>query len=93
MATKEDIARLASFSADRSTAMLLHEKTFPPSAFVKWKFLRGRARREIGHGALAPRALVNLLPPKRSLRMRLVSDILDPMVPLPWPHVCGGLSP
>jgi polyribonucleotide nucleotidyltransferase len=56
------------------------------------KFLRGPGRREIGHGALAERALVNLLPPEADFpyAMRLVSDILESNGSSSMATVCGG---
>jgi polyribonucleotide nucleotidyltransferase len=54
--------------------------------------LRGPGRREIGHGALAERALVNLLPPEADFpyAMRLVSDILESNGSSSMATVCGG---
>src|SRR5207253_609530 len=56
------------------------------------KFLRGPGRREIGHGALAERALLNLLPPEADFpyAMRLVSDILESNGSSSMATVCGG---
>src|ERR1700752_4482845 len=52
---------------------------FPPFSVGEVKPVRGPGRREIGHGALAERSLVNLLPPEADFpyAMRLVSDILE----------------
>jgi polyribonucleotide nucleotidyltransferase len=56
------------------------------------KFLRGPGRREIGHGALAERALLNLLPPETDFpyAMRLVSDIMESNGSSSMATVCGG---
>jgi polyribonucleotide nucleotidyltransferase len=56
------------------------------------KFLRGPGRREIGHGALAERALVNLMPPEADFpyALRLVSDILESNGSSSMATVCGG---
>jgi len=56
------------------------------------KFLRGPGRREIGHGALAERALMNLLPPETDFpyAMRLVSDIMESNGSSSMATVCGG---
>ena len=65
---------------------------FPPFSVGEVKFLRGPGRREIGHGALAERALVNLLPPEADFpyAMRLVSDILESNGSSSMATVCGG---
>src|SRR6201982_3134336 len=65
---------------------------FPPFSVGEVKFLRGPGRREIGHGALAERALVNLLPSEDDFpyAMRLVSDILESNGSSSMASVCGG---
>src|SRR6202022_2877270 len=65
---------------------------FPPFSVGKVKFLRGPGRREIGHGALAERALLNLLPPENDFpyAMRLVADILESNGSSSMASVCGG---
>ncbi len=65
---------------------------FPPFAVGEVKFVRGPGRREIGHGALAERALLNLLPPEEEFpyAMRLVSDILESNGSSSMATVCGG---
>src|SRR2546427_1294031 len=65
---------------------------FPPFSVGEVKFLRGPGRREIGHGALAERALLNLLPPEADFpyAMRLVSDILESNGSSSMATVCGG---
>ena len=50
------------FEQDTFKRFMLHYN-FPPFSVGEVKFLRGPGRREIGHGALAERALANLLPP------------------------------
>jgi polyribonucleotide nucleotidyltransferase len=65
---------------------------FPPFSVGEVKFLRGPGRREIGHGALAERALLNLLPPETDFpyAMRLVSDIMESNGSSSMATVCGG---
>src|SRR5207244_8026665 len=65
---------------------------FPPFSVCEFKFLRGPGRREIFHGALAERALLNLLPPETDFpyAMRLVSDILESNGSSSMATVCGG---
>jgi polyribonucleotide nucleotidyltransferase len=56
------------------------------------KFLRGPARREIGHGALAERALVPMIPAQETFpyTIRIVSDILESNGSSSMATVCGG---
>src|SRR2546429_8355707 len=64
LGTKEDMQRLdLLFEEDQFKRFMLHYN-FPPFSVGEVKFLRGPGRREIGHGALAERALLNLLPPE-----------------------------
>ena len=55
-------------------------------------FLRGPGRREIGHGALAERALFNMLPDEKDFpyTVRVVSDILESNGSSSMATVCGG---
>jgi len=52
---------------------------FPPFSVGEVSFMRGAGRREIGHGALAERSLLAVLPAedKWPYTMRIVSDILE----------------
>src|SRR5712691_1817215 len=92
LGTKEDMQRLdLLFAQDQFKRFMLHYN-FPPFSVGEVKFLRGPGRREIGHGALAQRALVNLLPPEADFpyAMRLVSDILESNGSSSMATVCGG---
>jgi polyribonucleotide nucleotidyltransferase len=92
LGTKEDMQRLdLLFEEDQFNRFMLHYN-FPPFSVGEVKFLRGPGRREIGHGALAQRALVNLLPPEADFpyAMRLVSDILESNGSSSMATVCGG---
>jgi polyribonucleotide nucleotidyltransferase len=92
LGTKEDMQRLdLLFEEDAFRRFMLHYN-FPPFSVGEVKFLRGPGRREIGHGALAERALVNLLPPEADFpyAMRLVSDILESNGSSSMATVCGG---
>lgn len=57
----------------------MHHYNFPPYATGEVKMLRGSGRREIGHGALAEKALVPVIPAKEDFpyTIRLVSEILS----------------
>src|SRR3981189_3118894 len=92
LGTKEDMQRLdLLFEQDQFNRFMLHYN-FPPFSVGEVKFLRGPGRREIGHGALAHRAPVNLLPPEADFpyAMRLVSDILESNGSSSMATVCGG---
>jgi polyribonucleotide nucleotidyltransferase len=92
LGTKEDMQRLdLLFEQDQFKRFMLHYN-FPPFSVGEVKFLRGPGRREIGHGALAERALMNLLAPEADFpyAMRLVSDILESNGSSSMATVCGG---
>jgi polyribonucleotide nucleotidyltransferase len=92
LGTKEDMQRLdLLFEQDQFKRFMLHYN-FPPFSVGEVKMLRGPGRREIGHGALAERALLNLLPPEADFpyAMRLVSDILESNGSSSMATVCGG---
>ncbi len=70
---------------------LLHYN-FPPFSVGEVKFLRGPGRREIGHGVLARRALLPVLPHEDDFpyTLRVVSDILESNGSSSMATVCGG---
>ncbi len=57
----------------------MHQYNFPPYATGEAKSLRAPSRRDIGHGALAERALINLIPSEQDFpyAIRLVSEVLS----------------
>jgi polyribonucleotide nucleotidyltransferase len=92
LGTKEDMQRLdLLFERDSFKRFMLHYN-FPPFSVGEVKPLRGAGRREIGHGALAERALANLLPQEVEFpyAMRVVSDILESNGSSSMATVCGG---
>src|SRR6202142_268248 len=92
LGTKEDKQRLDLLFEDESFKRFMLHYNFPPFSVGEVKFLRGPGRREIGHGALAERALVSLLPPEADFpyAMRLVSDIMESNGSSSMATVCGG---
>jgi polyribonucleotide nucleotidyltransferase len=92
LGTKEDMQRLDVLYGDEAFKRFMLHYNFPPFSVGEVKFLRGPGRREIGHGALAERALTNLLPPEAEFpyAMRLVSDILESNGSSSMATVCGG---
>src|SRR5580698_4448462 len=92
LGTKEDMQRLdLLFEKDTYKRFMLHYN-FPPFSVGEVKFLRGPGRREIGHGALAERALASLIPPVEDFpyALRSVSDILESNGSSSMATVCGG---
>ena len=91
LGTSEDEQRLETLTGEDNRRFLLHYN-FPPFSVNEVKPLRGPGRREIGHGALAERALRNLLPPKEQFgyTVRIVSDILESNGSSSMATVCGG---
>src|ERR1700719_536160 len=92
LGTKEDMQRLDLLFEEEAFKRFMLHYNFPPFSVGEVKFLRGPGRREIGHGALAERALVSLLPPEADFpyAMRLVSDILESNGSSSMGTVCGG---
>lgn len=70
----------------------LHHYNFPPFSVGETRFLRGASRREIGHGALAEKALIPVLPPEEEFpyTMRLVSEVLSSNGSTSMASVCGS---
>lgn len=73
----EQIVDTMEFSDEKRRFM--HHYNFPPFSVGEVKPLRGPGRRDIGHGALAEKALLPLIPPKEDFpyTIRLVSEILS----------------
>jgi len=63
----------------RMKRRFLHHYNFPPYSTGEVKPMRGPGRREIGHGALAERAIAPMIPPKEEFpyTIRIVSEILS----------------
>ena len=92
LGTKDDMQRLdLLFEQDTFKRFMLHYN-FPPFSVGEVKFLRGPGRREIGHGALAERAIANLMPADTEFpyAVRCVSDILESNGSSSMATVCGG---
>src|ERR1019366_8964077 len=91
LGTGEDQQRLDVLEGEAFKRFMLHYN-FPPFSVGEVGFLRGPGRREIGHGALAERALINMLPeePDFPYTVRVVSDILESNGSSSMATVCGG---
>ncbi len=92
LGTKEDKQRLDLLFEDEAFKRFMLHYNFPPFSVGEVKFLRGPGRREIGHGALAERAILNLLPSEADFpyAMRVVSDILESNGSSSMATVCGA---
>lgn len=70
----------------------IHHYNFPPFSVGEVRFMRGPGRREIGHGALAEKALIPVLPPKEEFpyTMLLVSEVLESNGSSSMASTCGS---
>jgi len=70
----------------------MHHYNFPPYSVGETRFLRGPGRREIGHGALAERALEPMIPSEEEFpyTIRLVSEVLSSNGSTSQASVCGS---
>ncbi len=91
LGTADDEQMIEQLTGDTSKRFMLHYN-FPPFSVNEVKPLRGPGRREIGHGALAERALRAMVPGKDAFpyTVRLVSDILESNGSSSMASVCGG---
>jgi polyribonucleotide nucleotidyltransferase len=93
LGTTEDEQRIDSIDvAGETTKSFMLHYNFPPFATGEVKMIRGTSRREIGHGALAERALQPLLPHYEDFpyTLRVVSEILESNGSSSMATVCGG---
>src|SRR5579859_3552364 len=91
LGTSDDMQRLEGFEGEAKKRFFLHYN-FPPFSVGEVGFMRGAGRREIGHGALAERAVSAVLPneEKWPYAMRVVSDILESNGSSSMATVCGA---
>jgi polyribonucleotide nucleotidyltransferase len=91
LGTPQEAQKIEDFEGETFQRFLLHYN-FPPFSVGEVKFMRGPARREIGHGNLAKRALEPLLPAEKDFpyTIRCVSDILESNGSSSMASVCGG---
>jgi len=91
LGTAEDAQKIESFEGEAWKSFMLHYN-FPPFSVGEVAFLRGPGRREVGHGALAERALTPMLPAEEQFpyTIRVVSDILESNGSSSMASVCGG---
>lgn len=91
LGTTMDEQKVDTLEEEYSKKFML-DYNFPPFCVGEIKPLRGPGRREIGHGALAERALEAVLPPPTNFpyTIRLVSDVMESNGSSSMATVCGG---
>lgn len=77
---------------DEETKRYMHHYNFPPYSVGETRFMRGPGRREIGHGALAERALEPMIPSEEDFpyTIRLVSEVVSSNGSTSMGSVCGS---
>jgi len=91
LGTADDAQRLSGLLEGTEKHFILHYN-FPPFSVGEVKFLRGPGRREVGHGALAERALLPVIPVGEAFpyTVRVVSDILESNGSSSQASICGA---
>jgi polyribonucleotide nucleotidyltransferase len=91
LGTPKEAQELDSLTPNESKRYM-HHYNFPPFTTGEVRALRGSSRRDIGHGALAERALVPVLPPEKEFpyTLRLVSEVLSSNGSSSMASVCGS---
>jgi len=93
LGTFEDVQRIDGLGEEEEKRFMLHYN-FPPFSVGEVSFLRGPGRREIGHGALAEKAILPSIPADEETfpyTIRIVSDILESNGSSSMATVCGGV--
>ena len=91
LGTPRDAQEIDSLTGTESKRYM-HHYNFPPFSTGEVKPLRGSSRRDVGHGALAERALVPVIPPETEFpyTLRLVSEVLSSNGSTSMASVCGS---
>ncbi len=91
LGTNDDSQRLESFEGEQKKRFMLHYN-FPPFSVGETGRMTGVGRREMGHGALAERAISAVLPTEAEspYALRVVSDILESNGSSSMASVCGA---
>jgi polyribonucleotide nucleotidyltransferase len=92
LGTKDDEQRIELLDPTETSKRFMLHYNFPPFSVGEVGFMRGAGRREIGHGALAERALSAVVPDEKTFpyTMRVVSDILESNGSSSMASVCGA---
>jgi polyribonucleotide nucleotidyltransferase len=91
LGTTSDEQKIDALIGEHYKKFMLHYN-FPPFSVGEVKFLRGPSRRDIGHGNLAERALLPVLPREEDFpyTVRIVSEVLESNGSTSMATVCGG---
>jgi polyribonucleotide nucleotidyltransferase len=91
LGTMDDSQRLESYEGEQRKSFMLHYN-FPPFSVGETGRMTGVGRREVGHGALAERAITAVLPgaDESPYSIRIVSDILESNGSSSMASVCGA---
>jgi polyribonucleotide nucleotidyltransferase len=92
LGTKDDEQRIELLDSSETSKRFMLHYNVPPFSVGEVGFMRGAGRREIGHGALAERALAAVVPDEKAFpyTMRVVSDILESNGSSSMASVCGA---
>jgi len=92
LGTADEAQRLDSIEAGEMKKTFMLHYNFPPFSVGETKPMRGPGRREVGHGALAERALQQVAPDKEAFpyTLRIVSEILESNGSSSMATVCAG---
>jgi polyribonucleotide nucleotidyltransferase len=92
LGTADDEQRMDTLEGESFKRFMLHYN-FPPFSVGEVKPLRGPGRREIGHGALAERSILPIMPTEEAFpyTVRVVSDIMESNGSSSMATICGGV--
>jgi len=92
LGTADDEQRMDTLEGESFKRFMLHYN-FPPFSVGEVRPLRGPGRREIGHGALAERSILPVMPSEEAFpyTVRVVSDILESNGSSSMATICGGV--
>ena len=92
LGTPRDQQEIEDLVTPEESKRYMHHYNFPPYSTGEARVLRGKSRREVGHGALAERALVPVIPPEKEFpyTVRLVSEVLSSNGSTSMASVCGS---
>ncbi len=92
LGTADDEQRMDTLEGESFKRFMLHYN-FPPFSVGEVKPLRGPGRREVGHGALAERSILPVMPSEGAFpyTVRVVSDIMESNGSSSMATVCGGI--
>ncbi len=91
LGSAEDEQKIDALTGESFKSFMLHYN-FPPFSVGEVRMLRGPSRRDIGHGALAERAISQVLPPNEKFpyTIRIVSEVLESNGSSSMATVCGA---